>query len=125
MILPHLRKILERVFMLQLTAHLMTHSLLSPFQLGVRPGYSTSDVILYVSDLWQKAIDNRLITDVVFLDLSKAFDCVVHSILLAKLPYYGICGSSLAWLTDYLQDRQQRVFMHHVYSEDLRCSRKD
>ena len=43
--------------------------------------------------------------------------CIVHSILLTKLPYYGIHGSSLAWLTDYLQDRQKRVFMHNVYSE--------
>ena len=74
-------------------------------------------MILYVSDLWQKAIDSGLVAGVVFLDLSKAFDCVVHSMLLAKLPYYGIHGSSLAWLTDYLQGRQQRVFMHNVYSE--------
>ena len=116
-VLPAASKILERVFMLQLTAHLTTLSLLSPFQSGFRPGYSTSDVILYVSDLWRKAIDNGLVTGEVFLDLSKAFDCVVHSILLAKLPYYGIRGSSLAWLTNYLQDRHQRVFVHNVYSE--------
>ena len=116
-VLPAASKILECVFMLQLTAHLTTHSLLSPIQSGFRSGYSTSDVILFVSDLWRKAIDNGLVTGVVFLDFSKAFDCVVHSISLAKLPYYGIHGSSLAWLTDYLRDRQQRVFMHNVYSE--------
>ena len=109
-------KSLERVFMLQPTAHLMTHIFLSPFQSGFRPGYSTSDVILYVSDLWRKAIDNGLVTSMVFLDLSKAFDCVVHSILFTKLQYYGIRGSSLAWLTNYLQDRKQRVFMQNVYS---------
>ena len=39
------------------------------------------------------------------------------AILLGKLPFYGICGSSLAWLTNYLQDRQQRVYLHNVYSE--------
>jgi len=43
--------------------------------------------------------------------------CVDHSILLAKLPFYGIRGSSLAWLTNYLQDRQQRVYLDNVYSE--------
>ena len=61
--------------------------------------------------------ENGHVTGVVFLDLSKAFDCVVHSILLAKLPFYGIRGTSIAWLANYLQDRQQRVFMHNEYSE--------
>lgn len=98
-VLPAASKILECVFMLQLTDRLKTHSLLSPFQSEFRPGYSTSDVVFYVSDQWRKATDNGFVTGVVFVDLSKTFDCVVHFMLLAKLPLYGIHGSFLAWLT--------------------------
>ena len=102
--------------MIQFTTHLSDHSLLSEHQSGFRPGYSTADVILHMTDLWRKAIDKGLLTGTVFLDLSKAFGCVDHSVLLAKLPYYGVRGQPLSWLTNYLQGRQQRVHLPNEYS---------
>jgi len=51
--------------------------------------------------------DDKLITCTLFLDLSKAFDCVDHKILLEKLLCYGGKGSPLKLLTSYLDNRFQ------------------
>jgi len=51
--------------------------------------------------------DNKLITCTLFLDLSKAFDCVDHKILLEKLFYYGVKGTPLKLLASYLDNRFQ------------------
>ena len=70
-----------------------------------------------MTDLWRKAIDKGLLTGTVFLDLSKPIDCVDHSAdHSAKLPYYGVRGQPLSWLTNYLQGRQQRVRLLNEYS---------
>ena len=44
-----------------------------------------------------------------FLDLSKAFNMVDHSILLRKLAKYGVVGRELEWFVGYLSGRKQRV----------------
>ena len=116
-VLPVLSKVLERVLHNQIQSHLIKHQLLSPHQSGFRAGYSTQDVLLHVTDKWLRAIDNRKYTGAVFLDLAKAFDTVDHSILCAKLTYYGFRGSSYDLLCSYLAQRQQRVLFQSRMSK--------
>ena len=58
-------------------------------------------------------------TDVIYLDISKAFDTVSHSILLNKLWSIGITGTLWTWFKDYLSNRYQRVTINNSYSDLL------
>ncbi len=108
-VLPVLSKILERVVQSQVIDNLISHDLLTPFQSGFRPGHSTQDVLHRLVDSWLACLDNRKCVEAIFLDLAKAFDCVDHSVLLKKLPYYGFRDISLDWFASCLTNRSQRV----------------
>ena len=102
-VLPVLSKVLERVVHDQLVSHLLKFNLLlSDRQSGFHPQHSTQDVLVYVTDCWRKAIDESKFTAAAFLDVSKAFDCVNHDILLSKLACYGVMDNSLVWFASYL-----------------------
>ena len=64
-------------------------------------------------------INSPLQTDVIYLDISKAFDSVSHSILLVKLWSVGITGILWSWFNNYLSDRYQRVSINNCYSDLL------
>ena len=116
-VLPTLSKILERVLFNQIVFHRDKYDLLTPHQSGFRAGYSTQDVLLYVTDGWLRAVDESKYTGAVFLDLAKAFDTVDHTILCSKLMYYGFQGASYDLLCDYLTGRQQRVLFNGDLSQ--------
>ena len=109
-VLPCLSKVLEQVVHRQLSNYLEKHHLLKSSQFGFHPRRSRELACNHLVDDIRKNIDNGLLTGVICLDLSKAFDTVSHSCLLSKLPSYGISGNEFTWFENYLFHRKQHVF---------------
>ena len=79
----------------------------------------TAVTVEHVVDL-QGSIDENKVVAVAFVDFKKAFDCVSHPILLHKLrSQFGIQGTLLSWLTDYLTDRTQFSVVNGQHSSVL------
>ena len=83
--------------------------ILSECQVGFRKGHSTEQAIAEITDNLKKSIDDDLFTCGVFLEFTKAFDTVSHSILLKKLKKYGVRGLSLKRFNSYLSNAKQDV----------------
>lgn len=121
--LPFLSKILEKVVARQLVDFLNDSNLFEVFQSGFRVGHSTETALLKVSNDLLCASDQGLLSVLVLLDLSAAFDTVDHSILLRRLEYaIGIKDRALDWFGSYLSDRFQFVHVHNHSSERRRVS---
>jgi len=108
-LLPVFSKIFEKIFLFRLLNFLEKHKMLYEKQFGFRPKSSTTSAIFTVIDSVLQALDDKLHVASVLCDLSKAFDCVNHDLLLKKIKFYGIRGNSWNWLQSYLVDRKQRV----------------
>lgn len=102
-------KCMERIICSQLSSYLEEHSLLSSEQFGFRVGRSTQEQLLLTYNFVSKQIDEGYVTDLILIDFSKAFDVVVHSLLLDKLRCLGIQGTILQWISGFLHDREMRV----------------
>ena len=66
--------------------------------------------------MWKKALDERKVGGAILTDLSKAFDCLSHDLLIAKLEAYGFEKSALLFIYDYLKNRVQRTKVNGCYS---------
>ena len=89
------------------------------FQFGFRKGYSTNHALLSIVEQIRNALDNKMLTCGVFIDLENAFDTVNHRILLSKLDHYGVRGVANAWFSSYLTNRNQSVCVYGVTSSSL------
>ena len=102
-------KIYEKAMYNRLMDFLETHKILYEKQFGFRKHHSSYMAHMILVDNLIKAIENGDYIIGVFLDFSKAFDTVDHSILLSKLFHYGIRGIAYKWFESYLQNRKQCV----------------
>ena len=89
---------------------------LSPYLFGYRPGYGTEYCLVSMIEMWKKALDEGYVAGAVLTDLSKAFDCISHDLLIAKLAAYGFEKSALLMIYDYLKNRMQRTKVNGSYS---------
>ena len=74
-----------------------------------RSNYSTQHVILQVTEAIKGSLDKKLCSGAVLTDLSKAFDCLPHDLIIAKLYAYNFSIDALVLISSYLRGRQQRV----------------
>ena len=117
-ILPNLSKIYERCLYDQILDFF--NDIFSKYQCGFRKNYSTQYALLLMIEKWRESVDSGNVFGALLTDLSKAFDCLPHDLILAKLHAYGFDEMSLKLMHDYLSGRQQRTKIENTYS-----SRKD
>ena len=113
-ILPSISKIFEKDMYEQIIAYIETH--LSQYLCGFRKGYCTQHCLVLMLEKWRKALDKRNIAGTLLTDLSKAFDCLNHELLIAKLEAYGFDHSSLDYIYSYLSNMRQRTKVNNSFS---------
>ena len=106
-LLPIISKIFEKIMSEQITVH-FTHLLNSSLS-AYRQGYSCQRVLLDMTETWRKSLDDGKTIGTVAMDLSRAFDCMPHGLLIAKLHAYGFTHAACDFVMSYLVDRRQRV----------------
>ena len=102
-------KTMERVLKPQIVAYLEENGLLSDFQFGFRRGRSTEDQLLVFYHRVSGWVDTGHTVDVAYLDFSKAFDVVSHTVLLAKLDCLGFDPLVQGWIRAFLEGRTMAV----------------
>ena len=84
---------------------------------GFRKAHSTQHALFRLIQSWQKELDESGFVGTILMDLSKAYDCLPHDLMVAKLEAYGISKESLQLISDYLSYRKQRTKIGSAYSD--------
>ena len=113
-ILPVLSKIFERVIHDQIASYF--ENIFSDKQCGYRKGHGTQTALINLTETWKKASDDKKKFGALLIDLSKAFDCISHELLIAKMEAYGLRSEALNLVSSYLKDRKQRSKIGNQYS---------
>ena len=114
-LLCSISKVLESIILKKIIDFIRPQ--LSPRQFGFLSNRSCLHKLLISLSNIISSLDNGFYTDVIYLDLKKAFDSACHNELLVKLWSFGICDSLWQWFKCYLSDRVHAVrFDHHSSS---------
>ena len=113
-ILSNISKIYKRLLFIQISEYF--EPILSKFQCGFRKGFSAQHCLLAMLEKWKSAVDKKRNFGALLTDLSKAFDCLPHDLLLAKLNAYGFSLPALRLVQSYLSNRKQRTKINSEFS---------
>ena len=113
-VLPTVSKLFERIMDKQIVAYITPF--LSSLLCGFRKGYNAQHALIRLLEKFKISLDEGGKAGAVLMDLSKAFDCIRHDLLIAKLHAYGFSREALALINNYLTNRQQRVKVNGSFS---------
>ena len=113
-ILPNISKISEKLMYQQLYDHF--DSILSPKQYGFGKGHSVQNCFMVMLEKFEESGDRGDEFGALFTDLSKAFDCIDHNLLITNLSWYEVTTKSLNLIFSYFKNRTQSVSINNSYS---------
>ena len=113
-VLPNLNKTYQRFMQNQMYSYL--NQIFSKYQCGFRKGYNAQHCLMAMIEKWRKFLDIGGHAGALLTDLSKAFDCIDHELLIAKLHAYGFDNDALKFIYSYLKGRKQRTKINSSYS---------
>jgi hypothetical protein len=116
-LLTSFSRIFEKVTYNRVQHHIDVNNILAQEQYGFRAKSFTELATYNLINNILLALNSKLSVGGVFCDLTKAFDCVNHDVLLAKLEFYGINGKIGKLIKYYLNARYQRTFINNNYSK--------
>ena len=114
-ILPVLSKIFERIVFIQMSAFF--EDIFNKQQCEFPKGYNIQQCLLKMLEKWKGSVDEGKVFGALLTDLSKAFDCLDHELLIAKLNAYGFSLPALRLINDYLSNRRQRTRIGNSLSD--------
>ncbi|KAK4832463.1 hypothetical protein QYF61_023510 [Mycteria americana] len=109
-------KVMEQIILSAITWHIQDNQAIRPSWHGFMKGRSCLTNLTSFCDKVTRLVDEGKAVDVAYLDFSKAFDTISHSILLEKLAAHGLDGRTLRWVKNWLDSRAQRVVVNGVKS---------
>ncbi|GAB0195215.1 mitochondrial enolase superfamily member 1 [Grus japonensis] len=109
-------KVMEQIILSAITRHVQDNQVIRPGQHVFMKGRSCLTNLIVFYDKVTCLVDEGKAVDVVYLDFSKAFDTVSHSILLEKLAAHSLDGRPLCWVKTWLDGLAQRVVVNGVKS---------
>ena len=112
--MPNLSKVFERSLYKQISGFFDT--ILSKYQCNLRKGHSAQHCLIALLEKWRVSIDGGLQFGILVTDLSTAFDCLPHDLLIAKLFAYGFDDKALPFIYDYLRHHKQSTKIADSYS---------
>ena len=96
--------------------YFLEYGVISERQYGFLPGKSTHEAFFDLVRHIYSSINNKKIMGLLFLDTSKAFDCILHERLLRKLEQVGCDSTVISWFKSYLITRTQVVTHNDIES---------
>ncbi|GAB0175679.1 mitochondrial enolase superfamily member 1 [Grus japonensis] len=107
---------MEQIILSAITWHVQDNQVIRPSQHGFMKGRSCLTNLISFYDKVTHLVDEEKAVDVIYLDFSKAFDTVSHSIHLERLSAHGLDGRALRWVKNWLDGQAQRVVVNGVKS---------
>ena len=119
-----LGKIIDKTILQQTLTYMVDNKLIHEAHHASIKGRSTTTAVVTIMDTWSKLVEDGKEVAALAMDQSAAYDLIDHEILLQKMQVLGFQPNTINWFRNYLNNRQQKVYIDGAFSNSLHIGDK-